>query len=822
MDMETIEARVKDGAYDVVEALEFDVMLVALNVLLTELPARNAMKDLCRPAGGEIPRLLAPVMPYVVSVKGTGRIGVGLKAMGWIQLTWQACNHLGHLTRAEAAAVAALLRGATGRTRTAATAATRRNTAALKRAGAAAAESEPAQTAGQSALRPPSIIEYQVRVQPLPFPKPFKAASCACLDHKALGMVETDGIDKRELAAQDGNTNNAGAMQAAAKREAKLEGLTGRERQLALLELERGRYCTLMKLQPAHDYEIKVRAFVTAPAVPGEKGGRERAFGTWSRSIRVRTPNAPPSAPQDVRFELNKETSVYIRWEEPSLLHGGGLIDYEVRFRILAIGDVILGSGAGGRVESASAAGSKMSRKEARFYEALALKYHGDRRLSQGGAVSGGLWALGHTLNPLLPATQIEVTVRAKNSEGWGDVAAAISTRTLSALPEEPQDVSVDVPRPQTDEQLDPDVALERGARGESRGGRGAEGEPAFWMCFSVSWTPPPFTHSPLGILRYEVAIDQWDPEQSPDTLPPGTQPQGQDVPHPMEPPALAPLPMPRFPSDSRVEIVEVREEEPEEEEEEGVKKAFVYDLEQEFRRHCLVEEMRCPSRQAEATDEHSRPMPELKEDDSAHSTLATASPEARASLDKSNAQPATAPPAHARALEFNLTDPAAATRHATAAGQPGKGPETLTVRYLHPGAHVRVSVRATNEVGASEWTKAVVVQVPFRVPSRPLNLVLQAISEHRVQRQTQRHTIVAHWDPPVQRNGSPIAYYEVVYIAGGAVRMKRVSGSVTGVRLQGFAPAQAIEAKVIAINGMGKSEPSSPRYTLTHPGPSG
>ena len=130
--------------------------------------------------------------------------------------------------------------------------------------------------------------------------------------------------------------------------------------------------------------------------------------------------------------------------------------------------------------------------------------------------------------------------------------------------------------------------------------------------------------------------------------------------------------------------------------------------------------------------------------------------------------------------------------------------------------------MRATNEVGASEWTKAVVVQVPFRVPSRPLNLVLQAISEHRVQRQTQRHTIVAHWDPPVQRNGSPIAYYEVVYIAGGAVRMKRVSGSVTGVRLQGFAPAQAIEAKVIAINGMGKSEPSSPRYTLTHPGPSG
>jgi hypothetical protein len=250
MDMETIEARVKAGGYEVIEALELDVMLVALNVLLTELPARNAIKDLCRPIGGGVPRLLAPVMPYVVTAKATGTLGVGLKAMAWIQLTWQACNYLGHLTRAEAAAAAApASRGATGRTRNS-TAATRRSTAALKTATITAAAST--QTASQSMLRPASIIEYQVRIQPLPFPKPFKVASCACLDHKALGIVETDGIDLRELDAQDSNTNNAGALQAAAKREDKLKGLKGRERQLALLELERGRYCTVMKLQPAH------------------------------------------------------------------------------------------------------------------------------------------------------------------------------------------------------------------------------------------------------------------------------------------------------------------------------------------------------------------------------------------------------------------------------------------------------------------------------------------------------------------------------------------------------------------------------------------
>jgi len=860
MDMETIEARVQAGGYEVIEALELDVMLVALNVLLKELPARNSMKDLCRPVGGEIPRLLAPVMPYVVTAKASGTLGVGLKAMAWIQLTWQACNYLGHLTRAEAVAAASpASMGATGRTHKS-TAATRRSTAALKTATiTAAAAAEAAQTASQRnrVLRPPSMIEYQVRIQPLPFPKPFKVASCACLDHKALGIVETDGIDLRELDAQDSNTNNAGALQAAAKRGEKLKGLTGRERQLALLELERGRYCTLMKLQPAHgtilkitlciltfyskcsstdfckfaaDYEIKVRAFVTAPAVPGQKGAREQAFGTWSRIIRVRTHNAPPTAPQNVRFELNGLTSVsvYICWEQPALLHGGGLTDYQVRFRILAIGDVTMRSegsgGAGGA--SLGVAGFKMSKKEATFYEALAFKYHGDRRLLQGGAVSGGLWALGHTLNPLLPATLLEVSVRAKNTEGWGDVSHAIATRTLSALPEEPQDVSAHVPRPQMDGQVGGDLGESqgRGAGGVSRGGGEVKKKHSFWMCVSVSWVPPPFSHSPLGILRYEVAITQWDPEQSPDTLSSGKQAQGQGKPHPMEPPVLGPLPIPRFPSESRIEVVEVREEEPEEQEEERVKKKFVYDLEHEWEAHCLVEVMRSEAEErrckGKASDCDAQPETAVtKEKGSAlmvHTTLPPEQQAAQDDLRKASAPHADAARTVPRPHSTDAAAAAAPPRTAVAA----HGTETLTVRNLHPGAHVSVRVRAINEVGASEWTHAVVVKVPFRVPSRPLNLVLQAISEHRVQRQTQRHTVVAHWDPPQLLNGAPIVYYEVVYIAGGAVRMKRVSGSVTGVRLQGFAQAEAIEAKVIAVNGMGRSEPSSPRYTITHPGP--
>jgi len=107
------------------------------------------------------------------------------------------------------------------------------------------------------------------------------------------------------------------------------------------------------------------------------------------RSIRVRTPNAPPTAPQNLRFETLKETSIFIRWDEPALLHGGGLIDYEVSYNILAIGDVRLG-----RRERDGGGSLAMRRKEKRFYDELARKYHGDRRLSGEGVAVGRLWSL--------------------------------------------------------------------------------------------------------------------------------------------------------------------------------------------------------------------------------------------------------------------------------------------------------------------------------------------------------------------------------------------------------------------------------------------
>lgn len=63
----------------------------------------------------------------------------------------------------------------------------------------------------------------------------------------------------------------------------------------------------------------------------------------------------------------------------------------------------------------------------------------------QGGVVSGRLWSLGHTLNPLLPATRIEFSVRAKNTEGWGEKTALLTACTLSGLPDLPEDVCDEV-----------------------------------------------------------------------------------------------------------------------------------------------------------------------------------------------------------------------------------------------------------------------------------------------------------------------------------------------------------------------------------------
>lgn len=49
-----------------------------------------------------------------------------------------------------------------------------------------------------------------------------------------------------------------------------------------------------------------------------------------------------------------------------------------------------------------------------------------------------------------------------------------------------------------------------------------------------------------------------------------------------------------------------------------------------------------------------------------------------------------------------------------------------------------------------------------------------QAISEHKVDRPTQRHTVVANWDAPTTTHGSRVVFYELVYVTDGEMTERR------------------------------------------------
>ena len=229
-------------------------------------------------------------------------------------------------------------------------------------------------TATTRARRPHSYVEYQIRIQPLPFPFPFKGAACACSAHAslrghvALPLMETDGMDLKAIAAHRAPANSTD--HASRNREQALSGLGGRERAQALQTLERTRFHTLRHLQPAHEYELRLRASILPPPAAGLRTSSAPAIaGTWSQTLRVVTPKAPPAAPAELWFEGMQETSMYVCWKPPSLLHGGGLINYEVSFSILAISDVTLRSRE--RSWKAGGCGGRAVQKEERLLAAL-------------------------------------------------------------------------------------------------------------------------------------------------------------------------------------------------------------------------------------------------------------------------------------------------------------------------------------------------------------------------------------------------------------------------------------------------------------------
>ena len=137
--------------------------------------------------------------------------------------------------------------------------------------------------------------------------------------------------------------------------------------------LERTRFHTIRHLQPAHEYELRLRASILPPPAAGLRTSSAPAIaGTWSQTLRVVTPKAPPAAPAELWFEGMQETSMYVCWKPPSLLHGGGLINYEVSFSILAISDVTLRSRE--RFWKAGGCGGRAVQKEERLLAALGLR----------------------------------------------------------------------------------------------------------------------------------------------------------------------------------------------------------------------------------------------------------------------------------------------------------------------------------------------------------------------------------------------------------------------------------------------------------------
>lgn len=169
-------------------------------------------------------------------------------------------------------------------------------------------------------------------------------------------------------------------------------------------------------------------------------------------------------------------------------------------------------------------------------------------------------------------------------------------------------------------------------------------------------------------------------------------------------------------------------------------KKRIDYDLEKEFRKSCLNEEMR---RQAEAREEQEkqeREEAQMQKEERATREEAISrhrgkiKPESRGGRRgaPTNSDPAASsgsipkqdPNQHAPLQECEVGSDGPQPPHQASIDAPDR--VGIVVRRLRPGANVRVRVRAWNEVGVSAWSEELLMKVPFSAPSAPLHLHLQ------------------------------------------------------------------------------------------------
>ncbi|EKX54688.1 hypothetical protein GUITHDRAFT_99344 [Guillardia theta CCMP2712] len=426
-DMSKIEEKITQELYPIIDGMQLDVFLIVLNALLSERSGRDAMKSICdargRDFGGQEPELLPPAMPARLWMEEEGRIGVGLRALAWIKLCWTPSNFLGGWSSV---------------------------------------------TDRRKSLRPMSApsMEYELKIQPLPFPKPFEGCHCRCDDHSSF-LLQTTGVEKKPGAS--------GSVKMETVNVCLVGNFAGS------LTADQLTKCAklIQNLQPAHQYEVKIRSFIRRP-----KSG-EKLHGTWSEGVKLSTRPAPPAAPSNLRCSRVTEEVAELQWEEPRLKHGADLIDFEVCllaaswsnpvvlvvYRVISIEDNPIP--ARGELEGSS------------FMKRLQQTYQ-DAKLWSSSSRKGSMWSEAFVLGPFLPSSEIQCKVRARSSSGWGEFTETLCFITSDALPSPPLNVSMEA------------TAAER----EEEGRRSRP-----LVSCRIRWSPPAFLHCRSGISKYEVKV---------------------------------------------------------------------------------------------------------------------------------------------------------------------------------------------------------------------------------------------------------------------------------------------------------------------------
>ncbi|CAG2170756.1 unnamed protein product, partial [Oppiella nova] len=126
------------------------------------------------------------------------------------------------------------------------------------------------------------------------------------------------------------------------------------------------------------------------------------------------------------------------------------------------------------------------------------------------------------------------------------------------------------------------------------------------------------------------------------------------------------------------------------------------------------------------------------------------------------------------------------------------------TIGPLVPGKPYRFRVRAINQLGPSAPLELPDIIIPRGVPTRPYNV------------RVLNNTIVAKldWQPPTSDNGGPVTSYILEYREvpkGNWIIGLQTPDNIPTTTVSQVIPKKKYEFRVIAINSVGRSEPSKP-----------